>query len=127
MAEYMEHRQIVKLSGVSHRPSLDNVELGVSRNFKLSGPGSDDVRSMLLLRVDAAADYYTSNKKLMENVPTVLVDIILDPYVLNVFPRSLIPTATYIFAIAIGGYFLTIVISTWLQKVAEDDEDKKNV
>jgi hypothetical protein len=47
----------------------------------------------------------------MEQVPPVFVDIILDPYIFNVFPRSLIPTASYIVIIAVGGWFLSKCIS----------------
>ena len=46
---------------------------------------------MLFLRVRAAADFFTTNKELMSSPPPVDVDLILDPYVSNVFPRSLGP------------------------------------
>jgi len=62
----------------------------------------DEVSSTLFLRVFAAADYFTTNKTLMEQVPPVYVDIILDPFIFNIFPRSLVPTAAYIMLIAIG-------------------------
>jgi len=57
--------------------------------------------SLLFLRVQAAADYFSPNKTLMENVPPVHVDLILDPYLFNVFPQSLIPTAAYIAIVAL--------------------------
>lgn len=38
-------------------------------------------------------------------------ELVLDPYLLNVFPRSLVPTAAYIVLLAIGGYYLSI--SAW--------------
>ncbi|WEW56345.1 hypothetical protein PRK78_001788 [Emydomyces testavorans] len=56
---------------------------------------SPDQRS-LLLAIDTAADYFTLNQTLMNDVPPVLADIILDPYLLNVFPKSLVPTAGYV-------------------------------
>lgn len=61
--------------------------------------------SVLFLRIFAAADYYTLDKDLMENVQPVLVDIILDPYLFNVFPKSLLPTAGYVLIVAIASWF----------------------
>ena len=63
--------------------------------------------SLLLLRISAAAEYYTLDQSLMENVPPVLVDIILDPYLLNVLPNSLLPTAGYIFLVAVVSWFFS--------------------
>ncbi|KAJ2988223.1 hypothetical protein NUW58_g4091 [Xylaria curta] len=62
-------------------------------------PGMED--PALLLRVLAAADFYTTNHTLMKRVPPVFVDIILDPFVLNILPRSLLPTIAYAIAVAI--------------------------
>lgn len=63
--------------------------------------------SLLFLRIQATADYFSLNETLMENVPPVHVDLILDPYLFNVFPQSLIPTAGYIAVIAIFSFFLS--------------------
>ena len=63
--------------------------------------------SILLLEVHAAADYFSLNKTLMENVPPVLVDVILDPYIFNVFPESLVPTAGYLICIAVMAWFIS--------------------
>lgn len=57
--------------------------------------------SVLLLEILAAADYFTDDANLMEKVEPVHVDIILDPYVFNVLPRSLIPTVLYVLVVAI--------------------------
>ncbi|KAI1083962.1 hypothetical protein F5B20DRAFT_360231 [Whalleya microplaca] len=82
--------------------------------------------SVLFLRILAAADYYTMNKSLMVDVPPVYVDIILDPFVLNVLPRSLVPTVGYIIVVAITSWFLARQISTWVRQVAvEQDSEKK--
>lgn len=68
--------------------------------------GSDErLASVLLLRVIVAADYFTDNADLMANPPPVLVDLILDPFLLNVLPRSLLPTV---------GYIAVVVVVTWL-------------
>jgi ethanolamine transporter EutH len=86
------------------------------------------VSSTLFLQIFAAADYYTTNKTLMEQVPPVFVDIILDPYLFNVFPRSLVPTAVYIVLLAIGSWFLSKHISQWFQDFAQTsiDPEKKD-
>ena len=63
--------------------------------------------SLLFLRIQAAADYFSLNKTLMENVPPVHVDLIFDPYLFNVFPLSLVPTAGYIIVIAVFSFFLS--------------------
>jgi hypothetical protein len=47
--------------------------------------------SRLLLRVQAAAEYHTHDRDLMANVRPVPVDLVLDPYFLNLLPYSLVP------------------------------------
>jgi len=76
--------------------------------------------STLFLRIQAAADYYTTNTTLMTNVPPVHVDIILDPYLMNVLPRSLVPTVAYILLLAIGGWYLSKYISGWVRDLRDD-------
>lgn len=79
---------------------------------KANLPGNVD-STFVFLQVFAAADYFTLNQTLMEVVPPVAVDIILDPYVFNVFPRSLVPTAGYLIAIAITAWF----VSSWVLRL----------
>jgi hypothetical protein len=79
--------------------------------------------STLFLQIYAAADYYTLNKTMMENAPPVFVDIILDPYLLNIFPQSLLSTAVYIVILAIGGWYLAKYISALIQSIGELDKD----
>jgi len=81
--------------------------------------------SMLFFRILAKADYYTMNQTLMKNVPSVHVDIILDPYLLNVFPKSLGPTAIYIVVLACGAWFLGKVFSAWIINIVSQDEIEK--
>ncbi|OBT68120.1 hypothetical protein VE03_01467 [Pseudogymnoascus sp. 23342-1-I1] len=83
-------------------------------------------QSLLLLSISAAADYYTTDAYLMENPSPVFVDIILDPFILNVFPRSLVPTAGYITIVAIGSFFLARFLSRFLARVAKTDIQKKD-
>jgi hypothetical protein len=90
-----------------------------------SKPILDVSSSILFLHILAAADYFTMNRTLMEQVPPVFVDIILDPYVFNVFPRSLIPTATYILILAAGSWFLSEYVGRWLSAVAKNQVDSE--
>lgn len=48
----------------------------------------------------------------MQNVPPVAVDLILDPFLFNVFPRSLVPTAGWIVLVAI----FAVVLGRWVVK-----------
>jgi hypothetical protein len=106
----------------TQQPSLEEAALEQARK-----PVSKEIeQSLLLLRILAKADYYTMNKTLMKNVPDVYVDIILDPYLGNVFPKSLVPTAIYIVVLAVGAWFLGKWVSAWLLDVQRQDNiDKK--
>ncbi|KAK3683763.1 hypothetical protein B0T22DRAFT_260470 [Podospora appendiculata] len=73
--------------------------------------------SVLFLQIIAAADYFTSNATLMRDVSPVDVDIILDPFVLNVLPRSLVPTVVYILFVAAAAYLVSGRIVSWLRAV----------
>lgn len=56
--------------------------------------------SILFLRLSAAAEYFTTNRTLMQHPEPVLVDLILDPFLFNALPRSLVPTVAYIVLVA---------------------------
>ncbi|UKZ51856.1 hypothetical protein TrVGV298_005621 [Trichoderma virens] len=66
---------------------------------KVSSPSDDN--SALLLRVLAAADYFSHHSSLMKDPPPVLVDLILDPYLYNVLPQSLVPTVGYLVVVGV--------------------------
>ena len=102
--------------GESRKPSVTKLE-SKSENAPTSSS------SILLLQIYAAADFYTLNKTIMENPPAVFIDIILDPYLFNIFPQSLLPTAIYIIILAIGGWYLAKHISTLIHSVAKLDKD----
>ena len=68
--------------------------------------------SVLFLRVRAAVDYFSPDEALMQDVPLVAVDLILDPFLWNVFPRSLLPTAGWIGVVAV----VAIVVARWVAK-----------
>ncbi|EPE36269.1 hypothetical protein GLAREA_05607 [Glarea lozoyensis ATCC 20868] len=120
LAQYSEARQQdpedsqAEASGISRRSSFRR--------------GSDDLSSTLFLQIFAAADYYTTNKTLMKDVPPVYVDIILDPFIFNVLPRSLLPTVAYIILLAIGSWYISAYISKWLRGLATEpsEGEKKN-
>ncbi|KAI1431793.1 hypothetical protein GGR50DRAFT_38990 [Xylaria sp. CBS 124048] len=74
--------------------------------------------SVMLLRILAAADFYTTNHTLMENVPPVYVDIILDPFISNILPKSLLPTIAYITVVVVVSWFAGKRISSWIRQIA---------
>ncbi|KAI6249160.1 hypothetical protein HI914_02333 [Erysiphe necator] len=73
--------------------------------------------SSLLLQIFAAADYYTTNASLMQYPQPVQVEIILDPYFLNIVPKSLIPTIAYILILVVGGWSFSIFLNHWAQSL----------
>jgi hypothetical protein len=58
----------------------------------------------------------------MQHPPKVSVDIILDPYLANIFPASLLPTAAYIIVLAIGAWYLSGVIWQRLRPAAVEKD-----
>lgn len=87
--------------------------------------GNEIIASTLFLRVAAAADYFTTNITLMNEVPPVYVDLILDAYIFNVFPQSLVPTGVYLLILAVGAWYLSRYIHAWLHSVAVPVDDHK--
>ena len=61
----------------------------------------------------------------MENPPPVHVDIILDPFVFNVLPRSLVPTVAYIVLLAIGAWYLSAFVAAWFHQIGKHGMSKK--
>lgn len=64
----------------------------------------------------------------MSNPPPVLVDLILDPFLFNVLPRSLLPTVGYILVVAAVSFIAARFIMSYLSAVAsstENDTKKK--
>lgn len=120
LATYAESRQLPPDQLGTEQPDVH------SSTMRKSGSTAEEL-SLLLLHVQSAASYYTTNKTLMHDPPPVLVDLILDPFLFNVLPRSLLPTAAYIVILAIGSWFLSQVIATWLHRLGRDGEQKKNV
>lgn len=79
--------------------------------------------SLLFLRVSAAADYFTTNRTLMDHPEPVLVDLILDPFVFNILPRTLVPTVGFVVLVALVSWVLGVqVVRPWLTALVEADD-----
>ena len=63
----------------------------------------------------------------MECVPPVSADIILDPFIANVLPRSLAPTAIYIVSVALLVYYIGTSLANALSVTSPPTEVKKNI
>ncbi|KAI0882605.1 uncharacterized protein GGS22DRAFT_46866 [Annulohypoxylon maeteangense] len=94
-------------------------------NLRISN--SEREASVLFLQILAAADYFTLNKTLMRHVPPVHVDIILDPFLLGVLPRSLLPTVGYITAVAVTSWFIARYISMWIYNLGAEATPEKKI
>ncbi|RAH50852.1 uncharacterized protein BO95DRAFT_438111 [Aspergillus brunneoviolaceus CBS 621.78] len=85
--------------------------------------------SVLFLRVRAAADYYSTDPELMETVPPVVVDVILDPYLGNVFPRSLVPTAGWVVVVAgvavFVGRWVVAELGRVVDSIASEEQEQE--
>ena len=119
LAKYSESEQPKLIETDGQNPSISTADVARKPTF-------EDGSSILFLRILAAADYFTMNQTIMEQVPPVFVDIILDPYISNVFPQSLIPTAAYIVIIAIGSWFLSEYISKWVMSITAKGDRKSD-
>lgn len=91
---------------------------------------SDDVTmspasSSLFLRLIAAADYFTLNETLMQSPEPVHADLILDPFLGNVFPKSLVPVGIYISVIAVMAWFISDFTWKFISNIA-DTENARN-
>ncbi|CEL06166.1 hypothetical protein ASPCAL07273 [Aspergillus calidoustus] len=82
----------------------------LTRNRRGTPQDATTSDSVLFLQIAAAADYFSVDQALMENVPSVLADIILDPFLGNVFPRSLVPTACWATIVAL----LAVFVARWV-------------
>ncbi|KAI1428765.1 hypothetical protein F5Y12DRAFT_630850 [Xylaria sp. FL1777] len=102
---------------------LSNMNTRVAISSQTLEPGIKE--SILLLRITAAADFYTTNHTLMNNVPPIMVDIILDPFILNILPRSLLSTVMFTIVVAIVSWFVGKWISSWIRQIAAGPTKQK--
>lgn len=79
-----------------------------------------EIESVLLLRIHTAADYFTLNTDLMQRAPPVVADVILDPYLGNIFPRSLIPTAGWMVLVCVLAMVIARCLVREIGKVVLD-------
>lgn len=62
----------------------------------------------------------------LDIILTDAIGLVLDPFLLNVFPRSLLPTAGYLVLIAIGAWYLSEFIWQCLSRFAQLSETLEN-
>jgi hypothetical protein len=91
-------------------------------SFLTSSDSTTQDLSTLFLHIQAAADYYTVNKTLMENPPPVFVEIFLDPFLFNVLPRSLVPTVTYILVLAAAAWIIAGRVGKWIEELRREGD-----
>ncbi|KAF7543883.1 hypothetical protein G7Z17_g10371 [Cylindrodendrum hubeiense] len=108
-----------------------NLRRPSSKGGQESSPEGQEERksSVLLLHIQAYADYFTDNASLMKDPPPVLADLILDPYLYNVVPRSLLPTIGYLVLVGMVAWFVARSIASKLQAIAvtaETSTKKRN-
>ena len=95
--------------------------------FDADNPRGNIQSSTVLLQVNAAAEYFSTNSTLMTNVPPVFVDVILDPHFVPGVPRSLVPAIVCISVVAVVSFILAWWISLWMVELAagKPDEHRK--
>ncbi|KAK6351071.1 hypothetical protein TWF718_004244 [Orbilia javanica] len=82
-------------------------------------PLDDSSSSDIYLKISAIASYYTTNATLMSNPEPVLVDIILDEFLLGVLPRSLINVGLFIVVIAGVSWYTGLLVIRWLDGITK--------
>lgn len=122
LAKYSQTRQPAQTPDAEQTPRVH----ASSSSPGVDGDGKERESSLLFLRVLAAADYFTADEALMREVPPVHVDIILDPFVLNVLPRSLVPTAMYVVVVAVGAWFLARGIASLVVGITRGGDPKSS-
>ncbi|PHH51520.1 hypothetical protein CFIMG_008702RA00001 [Ceratocystis fimbriata CBS 114723] len=93
-----------------------------------ASPSTDErSASVMFLRISAAADYVTSSAISSANRDPVLVlaDVILDPFVYNIVPRSLLPTIAYLAIVAPLTLLLGRALAVWMMGCAAEVNEEK--
>lgn len=100
----------------------DSPRKATTREGERSTGGGEHLSSVLLLRIDAAANYFTTDRELMRRPEPVLADVILDPFVLNVLPRTLLPTVGYVILVAAASWVLAArLLMPWVRGLMVED------
>lgn len=101
--------QVQKFHTASQKPKVRR---------ETAGGATERNASVLFLHIRTIADYHTDDKDLMKYPRPVLVDLILDPFVFNLVPRSLIPTVLILVAGTCFIYFTARYIGRSIGKIA---------
>jgi len=122
-AVFSESTLISSLSSYSYlrHEALKSNEVEFLKNRKAKHESKQE-STFLFLQIFAAADYFSLNQTLMDVVPPVAVDLILDPYVLNILPKSLLPTGLYLGIIGIIAW----VASSWIVRYLSSNTTVSN-
>ncbi|CAK7227563.1 hypothetical protein SCUCBS95973_006582 [Sporothrix curviconia] len=111
--------------------SLDKFVEQRGSEFKSSGSSSfSPSTTSLLVKILAVADFVAANRSAMQpgSIPPVLTDVILDPFLFNVLPRSLVPVVGAILAVAgVSAWLARGAILPGLRAVAVDGREDKEV
>ncbi|CAI7578951.1 unnamed protein product [Penicillium manginii] len=112
-----------RLSTQDPRLQTNAIPRTAGRNFKRKTDFPDPgpvTSSVLFLRVRAAADYFTTDEARMARPEPVAVDLILDPFIWNVFPRSLVPTAGWVVVVGVVAFFVARWVTGEIGRVIDD-------
>ncbi|RPA99547.1 hypothetical protein L873DRAFT_1683104 [Choiromyces venosus 120613-1] len=114
---YTPSQLLDKPSLLAHMTAYATRQLPFSAVNELSGPSADP-RSALYLDIQAKADYYTHKKHRMETPDSVGVEIILDPFILNLLPESLLPIIITIVLITLSAFWASGRVYSTLRNMA---------
>ena len=103
---------------MSVHPTVDDKKSEDGASADVSGLGSG---SHLYLKISAIASYFTTNNTLMERPEPVLVDIILDEYLLGALPRSLLNVGLFIVLLVAVAWYLGIWVVRWINDITKKD------
>ena len=99
----------------------------ISHKLTITETSENTESSTVLLRISGIAAYYTMDKELMDHPAPVLVDIILDEYLLGVLPRSLVGTIAFIIPVFAVAVFMGNFAVKSLYRFSAGDGKVKNV
>ncbi|RPA84185.1 hypothetical protein BJ508DRAFT_42203 [Ascobolus immersus RN42] len=82
----------------------------------------DPTTADLVLELSAVASYFSTNKTRMASADPVHVQLILDPFLFNILPQSLLPTVIYLVIVGLVAILLSGVIYNKLESIANGTE-----
>ncbi|KAF5629307.1 hypothetical protein F52700_7626 [Fusarium sp. NRRL 52700] len=93
-------------------------QVAVPTNESTQTEGQEREASVLLIQIKSSADYFTNDAALMKDPSPVHVDLILDPYLYGLIPRSLVPAAGYLVLVGAVAWLVSRSIVSKLQTIA---------